>query len=157
VNSRWILSAPDPNSTADPPGQWVLEDHAQRGGRVLAGENASGTRDLMLEQSGVATEGWKTQISLSRIVLAPRRKYRAAVWMKAESPTLVWINLSSGTAPPNLCKVSQMVPVTTVWSAFEIVFQANPACDVGNSRIALEAGKIVGRLWVARVSLTESE
>jgi len=111
----------------------------------------------MLERAGGETENWKTRLSLLRIDLLLGRKYRAAVWMKAERPAQVWMTLLSESEPSHVCGFSAAVPVTTVWSEFHVEFRVAEACGANDSRFVLETGKIVGRLWVAKFSLAESQ
>jgi hypothetical protein len=158
VESLWIREPADPNSIVDPPGQWALEDQSGQGAHVvLTGETAAGMRGLMLERAGGETENWKTRLSLLRIDLLLGRKYRAAVWMKAERPAQVWMTLLSESEPSHVCGFSAAVPVTTVWSEFHVEFRVAEACGANDSRFVLETGKIVGRLWVAKFSLAESQ
>jgi hypothetical protein len=153
----WELSDPDLNSTADPPGQWVLDDQSRHGAKVLlAGEGANGIRALAVDKPGSESESWKTRISLLRIGLLTGRQYRAVVSMKAENSAPVWLTLRRGSPPYDGCGLFEAVAVTKIWADFGVDFRVPETCGTGNDRFDLEAGKIVGRLWVANFRLTET-
>jgi len=157
VTPIWELSDPDLNSTADPPGQWVLDDESGQGAKVLlAGERGNGIRVLLLDKPGPETESWKTRISLLRIGLLSGRQYHAVISMRAENSAPVWLTLRRGGPPYDGCGLVEAVAVTKIWADFGVDFRVPEACGTGNDRFDLEAGKIVGRLWVANFRLTET-
>jgi hypothetical protein len=151
----WELSDPDLNSTVDPPSQWALDDQSRRGAKALL-ERGNGIQALVLDKPAPATESWKTRISLLRIGFLPGRQYRAVVSMKAENSAPVWLTLRRGAPPYEGCGLSEAVPVTRIWADFSVDFRVPETCNAGNDRFDLEAGKIVGRLWVANFRLTET-
>ena len=124
VKAIGALEPPDWNSTSDPPSQWVLDDQSGQGATVaLIGDLAGGAGNLVLDNPGHESDSWKTQVALSRIEVLPGTQYRVTVRMKAERSAPVWLTLRRGTPPNRSCGLSEALPVTTVWSGFEVMFR----------------------------------
>jgi hypothetical protein len=147
---------PDWNSTLDPPSQWVLNDQSGQGAKMLqTGQVGDSARNLVLDKPGRETESWKTQITLPHIEIPPNAQYRVTIRLKAEHSAPVWLTLQQGNPSGKGCGFSEALPVTTVWSDFDVIYRAKEDCAEAENRLVLEAGKIVGRLWIANLRFTE--
>ncbi len=157
IRAKVALDPPDWNATVDPPSQWVLSDQSGQGATMLAtGEAADGTRSLMIDKPGRETEPWKTRVTLSHIEIPRKTQYRVAVRLKVERAAPVWLMLQPETPSNKGCGVSEALPVTTIWSGFEVTFRAEGNCLGTGNRLVLQTGKVVGRLWIANLQFTES-
>jgi hypothetical protein len=143
-------------SGAEPPSRWVLDD--QSGQHAVSGvtlEGPGGSNSLWIQKPNAAKEAWMTQIHLIGLQTDNGAKYKLSVWLKAQQAGPVSLVFGQKTDPYSSCGLDQTVPVTNVWKEFTFSFTAaGNACGERNNRLSIAAGKIAGRVWLSKFSMT---
>ena len=143
------------DTDADARSRWVLANLT--GARARAGittDGPAGKNSLVIEKQADKNP-WETMLYVPRIKTDPGAKYRLSLWLKAESPSKVWLTFGQRTEPYHDCGLDQVVEVSPAWKEVALPFQVKgEGCGADNNRLLIQIGKITGRLWLSQLLLT---
>lgn len=68
------------------------------------------------------------------------------------------LGLGQSSAPYGNCGLAQTASVSNSWTQFTFPFQVSGKnCGPANNRLSIQAGKVAGKLWIAKISLSEGQ
>jgi len=96
-----------------------------------------------------------TLLCLPGIEVKEGGRYNASMWLKAEIASPVGVEFGQRTDPHSNCGLFEILIVPTDWKQITVHFRAaGHACGADNNRLAIHAGKVLGKLWISDFSLT---
>ncbi|HUB82400.1 MAG TPA: hypothetical protein VMB03_26565 [Bryobacteraceae bacterium] len=140
----------------DQPPRWVLDDQVGQHATVQSShEGPSGSPGLMLERPQPPDEPWKTLVWLPGLITEAGSRYRISVWLKAQAPAQVGLELGQRTDPHDGCGLFQLLDVPSDWKQFTVDFKAaGKGCGSDNNRLAFHAGRVSGKLWISGLTVS---
>jgi hypothetical protein len=144
----------DSAEATEPP--WVLDDQPGEDASVnVTAEGPGGASSLVVDKLLPGAYTWKTQIWIPAVKTEAGAKYRASIWLKAERPSEVALALGRRREPYNPCGLSTSFSAPTSWKQFTAEFRAEgKGCGPEDNRLAIQVGRIAGKVWIANLSLT---
>lgn len=140
------------------PPRWVLDNQPGQGAtvRVAASDAPQGGSAYVVERPPPEAELWKTQVWLPGIRTEEGGKYAVRLWLKSDNPTEVALEIAPREAPFRRCGLFEQMKTTAEWKEFTFHFQGvGGSCRAETNRIALQCGRVSGKLWISGFSLTK--
>jgi hypothetical protein len=96
------------------------------------------------------------EISRRTVEVKEGGRYSASMSLKAEIESPVGVEFGQRTDPHSNCGLFEILSVPTDWKQITVHFRAaGHACGADNNRLAIHAGKVLGKLWISDFSLTK--
>ena len=125
---------------------------------TLSPDGPPGSASMIVKRPSRDERNWATQVYLRHLNLQAGGRYRVSARMKADNPGAVSFGLGQSEAPFKSCGLSKTFQVTNTWAQYEAEFSADgEVCKSLNNRLAVMAGKIQGKLWIADFSLARAQ
>ena len=141
----------------DAPPEWVLDDQPNQNATVaVSRDGPSGKSALIVERPLNSHYAWMTMVCLPGIRTEDGGKYTVSVWLKAEFAAQIGLEFGQRTDPHDNCGLFQLVDAGTDWKQVKAHFKASGRnCGADNNRFMIQAGRVLGKLWISGFTLTK--
>ncbi len=134
---------------------FVQEDSSSLQDGEMRLATIDGRECLEFEKIGPTGIYWYIQTKKLGLEFEDNTSYNASVWLRAETPGMIWASIQKETSPWGNLGLSKTLEITDVWREYDLDFTFTGDINPSDTRFSIMYGNHDGKIWMDDLSFSK--